>query len=231
MSTERGPAYEGPRGPRRRREARDGLYVVGLTGGLGAGKTSVARALVQAGARLVDADALGRQVLEDKEVRAELARAFGADVLDDTGHVRRDVLGPRAFADRESLRRLNAISHPRLLGLLRLALDDLHTRGERGLVVLEAALLVEWDLGAWCDEVVAVTAPRAERARRAQASLGLPASEVEKRLALQLPEEERVRYADRVLVNDGTPQALSGRAAALAEELRAAWLARERAAR
>ncbi|HKA25371.1 MAG TPA: dephospho-CoA kinase [Candidatus Eisenbacteria bacterium] len=228
MSTEGRAPYAAPGGPRRRREGHDGLYVVGLTGGLGAGKSSVAQALVQGGARLVDADRLGHQVLEDPRVRSEIAESFGRDVLGPDGRVKKDELGRRAFADPESLQRLNAISHPRLLTLLRSALLGFAAAGVHGLVVLEAALLVEWDLGAWCDEVVVVTAPRAERARRAAAARGLSPEEVEARLDSQLPEEVRVRYADRVLVNDGSREALAERVQGLADSLRAAWLARER---
>jgi len=229
MSTDPATPYRAPEGLRRRRDGKDGLYVVGLTGGLGAGKTSVARILVEQGARLVDADRLGHQVLEDPRVRGELAEAFGPDVLGPDGRVRRDELGRRAFADAASLARLNAISHPRLLTLLRSALSGFATAGVQGLVVLEAALLVEWDLGAWCDEVVVVTAPAALRAERAREALGLSAAEVEERLARQLPEDIRVGYADRVLVNDGTPELLTQRARELADALRAAWQSRLRA--
>jgi dephospho-CoA kinase len=229
MSTDPQSPYRAPEGPRRRRDGKDGLYVVGLTGGLGAGKTSVAGVLVEHGARLVDADRLGHQVLEDPRVRGELAEAFGADVLGPDGRVRRDELGRRAFADAQSLARLNAISHPRLLTLLRSALSGFAAAGLRGLVVLEAALLVEWDLGPWCDEVVVVTAPAPVRAARARAQRGLSVAEVEERLARQLPEDIRVGYADRVLVNDGTPEQLAQRARELADSLRAAWQSRERA--
>lgn len=228
MSTEGAGPYAAPAGPRRRRDGHDGLYVVGLTGGLGAGKTSVARVLVEGGARLVDADRLGHQVLEDPRVRAELAGAFGREVLGPDGRVRKDELGRRAFASAESLRRLNAISHPRLLTLLRAALQGFAAAGVRGLVVLEAALLVEWDLGAWCDEVVVVTAPREVRAARAGASRNLSAEEVEARLSAQLPEEIRVGYADRVLVNDGSPEILAERVRDLGDALRATWRERER---
>jgi dephospho-CoA kinase len=229
MSTEGATPYAAPGGPRHRRDGHDGLYIVGLTGGLGAGKTSVARALAQGGARLVDADRLGHQVLEDPRVRSELAEAFGKDVLGPDGKVQKDELGRRAFANAASLARLNAISHPRLLTLLRAALQGFAAAGVRGLVVLEAALLVEWDLGSWCDEVVVVTAPRALRAARAHESRGLSAEEVEARLSAQLPEEIRVGYADRVLVNDGSLEVLAERVQTLADSLRAAWLARERA--
>ena len=218
MSTEATP-YAAPRGPRRRRAARDGLVVVGLTGGLGAGKSTVARALAAAGARVVDADRMGHAVLEEAGVRRELAAAFGADVLGADGGVRRDELGRRAFATPEALARLNAVVHPRLLSRLRDEIESLAAEGYRGLVVLDAALLVEWDLGAWCDVVVAVTAPLEARRRRAQTALGLSDADVEARLARQLPEEERVRYADRVLVNDGSEEDLAERAAALAAEL------------
>jgi len=218
MSTEATP-YAAPRGPRRRRAARDGLVVVGLTGGLGAGKSTVARALAAAGARVVDADRMGHAVLEEAGVRRELAAAFGADVLGADGGVRRDELGRRAFATPEALARLNAVVHPRLLSRLRDEIESLAAEGYRGLVVLDAALLVEWDLGAWCDVVVAVTAPLEARRRRAQTALGLSDADVEARLARQLPEEERVRYADRVLVNDGSVEDLAERAAALAAEL------------
>jgi dephospho-CoA kinase len=230
MSTEGPTPYTAPAGPRRRRDGHDGLYIVGLTGGLGAGKTSVARGLAQSGARIVDADRLGHQVLEDPRVRAELAEAFGKDVLGADGRVHKDELGRRAFADAPSLARLNAISHPRLLTLLRAALQGFAAAGVRGLVVLEAALLVEWDLGAWCDEVVVVTAPRELRAARAGQARGLSPAEVEARLSAQLPEDIRVGYADRVLVNDGSLDVLAERVQALADSLAAAWLARERPA-
>ena len=218
MSTEATP-YTAPRGPRRRRAARDGLTIVGLTGGLGAGKSTVARALAQAGARVIEADRLGHEVLEDAAVRRELAAGFGADVLGADGRVRRDELGRRAFASPEALGRLNAIVHPRLLSRLRDEIETLAASGHRGLVVLEAALLVEWDLGSWCDVVVAVTSPLEQRRRRAQAALALADSEIDARLARQLPEEERVRYADRVLANDGSVEVLAERAAALARSL------------
>jgi dephospho-CoA kinase len=229
MSTEDAGPYAAPSGPRRRREGKDGLYIVGLTGGLGAGKSSVAQALGQAGARLVDADRLGHQVLEDPRVRSELAEAFGKEVLGPDGRVNKEEVARRAFQSPESLRRLNAISHPRLLTLLRAALQGFVAAGMRGLVVLEAALLVEWDLGSWCDEVVVVTAPREVRLARARAARGLSEGEVEARLAAQLPEEIRVGYADRVLVNDGSVEILAERVQSLADSLAAAWLAREQA--
>lgn len=227
MSTERperdpGPmaSPEGPpAGKRRRAPAEDGLHIVGLTGGLASGKSTVARVLAQRGARLLEADRIGHEILTEPEVRDELVRVFGASILDHQGEVDRAALGRVVFADRDALGRLNAISHPRLLARLRRQLNDLSASGAGGAVVIDAALLVEWDLGSWCDEVIAVVAPIERRRAWAASALGLPAAEVERRFAAQLPDAERVRYADRVLVNEGTRADLERKASLLADSL------------
>jgi dephospho-CoA kinase len=189
----------------------------------------VAKILVESGARLVDADRLGHQVLEDPRVRSELAQAFGPQVLGPEGRVRKDELGRRAFADAPSLARLNAISHPRLLTLLRSALMGFAAAGVRGLVVLEAALLVEWDLGAWCDEVVVVTAPRELRAERARAQRGLSAGEGGGAAAAPATR----RHSECVMLTASWSTTalpmLAQAARELADSLRAAWQSRERA--
>jgi dephospho-CoA kinase len=225
MSTEgpyRAPAARGAR----RAPAGDGCLVVGVTGGMASGKSTVARVLAASGARLVEADRLGHAVLAEPQARAELAAAFGPGVLDAAGEVRRAELGRLAFASAAALARLNAVSHPRLLAAARRALDEVLASGFGGVVVFEAALLVEWDVGSWCDEVVAVVAPAEPRREWAAAAHGLTPEQVEARLALQLPDEERVRYADRVLANDGSLAELERRARELAEALWAGWRAR-----
>jgi len=228
MSTDSSSSpYSVPVGPRRRRPPGvDDAYVVGLTGGLASGKSTVARVLVEQGARLLEADRLGHRVLEDPEVRSQVAAAFGAEVLAPSGEIRREVLGRRAFASPESLARLNAISHPRLLALLRHELDREIASGVSGLLVVEAALLVEWDLGSWCDEVVAVVAPLETRRERARATMGRSRRDVDDLLLRQLPDAERVRYADRVLTNDGSEEDLARRARELGESLRSSWRSR-----
>jgi dephospho-CoA kinase len=229
MSTEAGGAgpYRTPRAPRARRApAGDDCWVVGLTGGMASGKSTVARVLAAGGARLVEADGFGHRVLDEPEVKAELAGAFGPQVLDAGGRVRRAEVGRLAFASAAALARLNAISHPRLLAAARRALDAVLASGFGGVVVLEAALLVEWDLGVWCDEVVAVVAPLARRAAWAAAAHGLTAAEVGARFALQLPDSERVGYAERVVTNDGSLEDLERHAAELGRALWSAWRAR-----
>jgi dephospho-CoA kinase len=188
----------------RRDAPRDGGYVVGVTGGIASGKSTFARILARAAPSvLVDADRLGHEVLVRPEIAQALARAFGDDVLDPAGRVLRPVLGPRAFASRERLAALDAIVAPPLTALVAKTIDDA-ARDESRLVVLDAALLVEWDKGAWCDRVVAVTCDRDVRVARLVARTGLPRTEAARRVDLQLPDAARAAYADEVLVNEGT---------------------------
>ena len=204
----------------RRRLPDDLLYIVGVTGGTGAGKSTFVSCLAAAGpAVILDADRAGHEVLADPEIAAALARGFGADILARDGHVDRARLGPRAFASREALERLNAIVHPPLLARLRRDLDSVARSGHAGLVVLDAALLVEWDLGEWCDRVVAVTADPALQVARLVADRGLSPDEAERRIALQLPEAARVGYADDVLVNRGDRKEFDVAAGRLAREI------------
>jgi len=209
----------GPPRARRHPPAGDRRFVVGVTGGLGAGKSTLVDCCVRRGAAAVSADAVGHQVLGDPAVRAELVAAFGPGVLAADGAVDREQLGRLAFVRPESARTLNAISHPRLLRRLAETLEEVAAEGFEGLVVLEAALLVEWDLGGWCDLVVCVVARPETRAARAADARGWTLEEARRRIERQLPDETRVRYADRVLENRGTYEEFRRHADALAGEL------------
>lgn len=197
--------------------------MVGVTGGLGAGKSTLVEVLESGGVRVVSADAAGHQVLRDEGVREGIRDAFGDGVFDAAGAVDRTRLAEAAFASPEALARLNAISHPRLLARLEGDLSRLARSGYRGPVVLEAALLVEWDLGPWCDLVVAVTAPAEARAARAAAALGISEEAARARIGRQLSDPERVRYADLALDNGGSLESFRREAARLSEELWERW--------
>lgn len=217
----------------RRPDALDGVFVVGVTGGIASGKSTFARILAQAmPSRLVDADRLGHAVLERPEIAQEVARVFGDDVLDESGRVRRGVLGPRAFASREQLDRLNRIVQEPLTALVESTISAHADPGFTGLVVLDAALLVEWDKGLWCNLVACVVADPARRVERLVARTGLPAAEALRRAGLQLPDAARAAYADLVVTNDGTLEEFERASRAVAADIegraRAALAARGR---
>jgi dephospho-CoA kinase len=224
--------YTEPRGPRRRRDpVGDGVWVIGVTGGASAGKSHLVALFEESGARVVSADRIGHRVLDEPEVRERLVQVFGSGVLGAGGAVDRRSLGRLVFSDSQSLARLNAISHPRLLAELRDQLAAPAGEGFRGLVVLEAALLVEWDVGGWCDRVVAVTAPYEQRLARVMTQLGRTREDAENLLNRQLSDEVRVRYADHTLINHGSLREFTTRALELVEKLWAEWRAESEAGR
>jgi dephospho-CoA kinase len=206
----------------RRPSPKDSLYVIGVTGGIASGKSTFVRILEShASCVTIDADRIGHAVLEDPNVARALALEFGADVLDGAGRVDRGRLGPRAFASPERLATLNRIVHPPLLTRALAAIAAEAEKGHAGMCVLDAALLVEWDAGRWCDRVVTVLADPARQVEFLVARAGLTQDDAARRVALQLPNEARAAYADDVLVNDGALAEFEARAVALADALAA----------
>ena len=203
----------------RRTNPSDGLYVVGVTGGIASGKSTFVTSLAATmPAIVIDADRAGHDVLERPEIARALAGAFGDDVLDAQGKVQRGVLGPRAFSTPERLATLNRIVQEPLTDAIERRMQEQAGQGFTGLLVLDAALLVEWDKGAWCDLVVAGT--------------GLSRAEAERRIAAQLPDGARAAYADLVIENQGTleefERACEAAAQAIQGRARAALAARGR---
>lgn len=194
--------------------------IVGVTGGIGAGKSTVCAAFEKAGAHVIDADAVGHEILNDPAVIRNLIDAFGPEILDADGRVMRRAVGKRAFASKEGREKLDAaVWRPlrqALLDKIRAALD----RKPERLVVVDAALLVErGDPKAWIDVLVVVTAPEPVRIKRTMARLGISKAEVKARMAAQLPESNKVAVADFVVVNDATAEACRRRARCVWKQL------------
>ena len=189
---------------------------VGVTGLMASGKTDVARRFVERGARLVDGDALGWEVLREPEVRERLKTLFGPSVIDGAGHVDRRALGRIVFGDATEMSRLNALVQPRLLRRVREEMDASH--GDE-VVVLDAALLSTWSLAPELDGVVEVVAPDETRIARLAAFKGFPQAEARQRVEGQrLPPLRGARRVWRV-ENTGTREDLLERADEIWEEM------------
>lgn len=175
---------------------------IGLTGGIAAGKSAVARRLAERGAVLIDADVLARQVLEPGTPGlAAVVEAFGPDVVGPDGSLDRPALAGLVFGDPDALALLNGIVHP----LVRAAAARRRAGAEPGsIVVQDIPLLVESGQAKNFDLVVTVQAPRDERIRRMVASRGMSAEEAEARIASQASDAERAAVSDVVLDNSGT---------------------------
>jgi len=175
--------------------------IVGVTGGIGSGKSTVARLLAEHGAVVVDADAIARAIVEPgSSVLAELAQRFGSDIVDDQGQLRRSLLAERAFASLESTQDLNAIMHPRI----REEAKRLLVASPAKITVYDMPLLVETDQRALVDVVVVVDVPEEVQISRASATGRFSAEQVRQRMQAQATRSERNNAADVILDNSGS---------------------------
>jgi dephospho-CoA kinase len=206
----------------RRPAADDGLLIVGLVGRAGSGKSSVARALVAHGAVLLDADRIGHEVTDtDPEVRAALVAEYGPAVYLEDGTLNRRLVATLVFSAPAALAALNRLVHPRIVQRLRARIDDLAAAGRPAVVVVDAALMLDWGFERQCDAVIAVRAPEESRVARLVASRGWTDAEARRRLAAQRPDEQFALAADEVIDNAGAETEVEAASLAVLERLRA----------
>ena len=193
--------------------------LVGLTGQMGAGKSTLASLLAERGALVVDADRIGHEMLTRPAVKRGLAEAFGADILDDDGRVDRPALAQRAFADADAVSLLNQIVGGPLSDELWSRVSDDKGGGDR-IAIVDAALLVEWGMHDRFDAIVVVTVGDDETVlERLERGRGLARRDVEQRLGAQGAVDDKVAVADYLIPNDGDLASLATRAVALWQEL------------
>ena len=179
--------------------------VIGIVGGLASGKSTVARLLEAHGARAVDADRIGHDVLELPEVRQTLADAFGDGILGPEGGVDRERLAEAVFGKPEQVRRLNDIVHPIIIGRMHDVLTALGARDDVPLIVLDVALLMETQLHEeMCQARLFVRAPDELRRRRAVETRGMTAEQFSAREQAQLPADVKAAEADYTVINTGS---------------------------
>ena len=182
---------------------------IGLTGGIGSGKSTAARRFAELGALVVDSDRIAREVVEPGTPGLfAVVEAFGPRVLGPDGRLDRPALGKLVFADEAARTRLNGILHP----LIRARVVEIVAAAPAGTVVVQdVPLLVETGQAGSFDLVVVVEAPQEVRIERLGRDRGMPAEEARARMASQATDAERRAVADVVLVNDGSPEDLRDR--------------------
>ena len=184
------------------------MIVIGLTGGIGSGKSEVSRMLKEFGADIIDADRVGHEAyLPNTETYDKLVAEFG-DILQTNGEIDRKKLGARIFAEPEARERLNAIVHPRMYAMIEERIQRLREQGATA-VVLDAAILIEAGWDSLVDEVWVVAAPEETVVQRIGHRNGLPAEQVRQRIRAQMTSEERARHAVVVIDNSGGLDELS----------------------
>ncbi len=179
------------------------MKVIGVTGGIGSGKSTVTQFLSEMGAKVVDADKIGHQCyLPGTETFKDVVAAFGRDVVAKDGSIDRKKLGAIVFNDPNALTRLNKIMHPRMYKMMEDQIKE-HRRNGEAVVIMEAAILFEAGWTPLVDEVWVTIASESTVVKRVKERTGLPEEQIRSRIRSQLSNEERTRKAKVVIHNDG----------------------------
>ncbi len=195
--------------------------VIGLTGGIGTGKSTVSRFLAELGAIIIDADKVGHEAFRpDTQAWHEVVAAFGREVLTPTGEIDRKKLGEMVFSNPESLSRLNRIMHPRMYDMMKARIEEYRRQGA-DMVVLEAAVLIEANWTSLVDEVWVTVAPENVVLKRLKEQRGLVNNQTLARIRSQLSSEDRIKHADVVINNDSGPDQLKTKVKELWKKLHA----------
>ena len=196
------------------------MKVIGLTGGIGSGKSTVSRFLGEMGAVVLDADKVGHQAYQPgTETWKELVAAFGEDIVAPDSTIDRRKLGAIVFADPEALAHLNRIVHPRMFDMMKARIEEYRGQGTE-VVVLEAAILLEANWTPLVDEVWVTVASEPTVVKRTRERTGLPEEQIKARIRSQLSNEERSQQAKVVITNDGDLEELRVKVEELWQELR-----------
>jgi dephospho-CoA kinase len=181
------------------------IPVIGLTGGIGAGKSTVTHMLEELGAAVIDADKVGHQIyLPDLPAWREIVGTFGQEVLPADRTINRQSLGKIVFADPEALRTLNRIVHPKMFERMAELIAELRVRGDMEAIVIEAAILIEANWQPLADQIWLVVASEPVVIERLAKQRNLSPEQVRTRIAAQLSNEERLKHAHVVIRNDGS---------------------------
>ena len=195
------------------------MKVVGLTGGIGSGKSTVSGFLAELGAVILDADEVGHEAFKpNTEQWREVIAAFGRQILTPTGEIDRGKLGEIVFNNTGSLARLNQIMHPRMYEMVKAQIEEYRRQGVK-VVVLEAPLLIEASWTSLVDEVWVTVAPESTVLRRIEERTGLSEQQSLARIRSQLSSEERARHADVAINTDCDLDELRARVSELWQRL------------
>lgn len=197
------------------------MKIIGLTGGIGTGKSTVSQLLAGLGAVILDADKVGHEALKPgSEVRERVVNEFGGSIVTAGGDIDRGRLGELVFNSQESRARLDRIMHPAMYEMVRAHLEKYRREGA-STVVLEAPILIEAGWTPLVDEVWVTVAPEATVLKRLRERSGLSEAAARARIRTQLTSEERIRHADLVIDTDCSLEDLKKRVTTLWQKLQA----------
>jgi len=178
--------------------------LIGLTGGIASGKSTVAATLERLGAIIIDADVIAREVVKKGEKAwKEIVVVFGTNILKEDGEINRKKLADLVFSDSEKLKILNRITHPRIIEKINQKVSEIIEKDRKAVIILVAPLLIETGLYKIVDEVWVVYTDNNTQLKRLMERDGLSREEAEKRIGAQIPIEEKLKFADVIIDNSG----------------------------
>lgn len=180
------------------------MITIGLTGNISSGKSAVSRYLAEAGAKIIDADMVSRDiVLPGKPALKEITGRFGPGVLDAAGRLDRKRLGALVFTDPEAMGILNNITHPHIVAAIEKEKREYISANRGDMLVIDAPLLIETGLHQGVDEIWVVTIDPRQQIERLMRRDGISEAEAQKKVDAQMPQEEKAKYAHRIIDNSG----------------------------
>lgn len=181
------------------------MEIIGLTGGIGTGKSTVSKFLSEQNFAIVDADLISREVVEPgKPLLKELEEAFGSEIINDDGSLNRKGLAAIVFNDVDQRKLMDSIMHKEILAEMRRCMEEYQEQGTHQGIIIDAPLLFEIGLEKWCDQVWLVTADMDIRIQRVCARDNAVPAEVEARIRNQMSDDEKRKLSDEILDNSGT---------------------------
>ncbi len=205
------------------------MLIVGLTGGVGSGKTVVSQTLREEGAYLIDADQIARELAQPHTPTwNELIQVFGKEILNEDGSIDRKRLGQRVFSNPKERELLNQMIHPRIREEINRRKEEILQKDPEAIIIIDAALLIELGDHREMDKVIVVFAPDEQRIQRLNRRDGMSREEAQKVISSQMPQEEKLRVADFVIRNEGTLEETKEKAREVFQELKRMALALRR---
>jgi len=184
------------------------MITIGLTGNISCGKSTVSRYLADIGATIIDADLVSRDIVQPgTPALRDIIDYFGPDVLDSNGYLDRKQLGTLVFTNPKAMAVLNSITHPRIIEAIEHKKRE-HAakfKNSNSVLVIDAPLLIETGLHKSVDEIWVVTIDPHQQIKRLMQRDGISEIEAQKKVAAQMPQQEKAKYAHRTIDNNGTP--------------------------
>jgi len=197
------------------------MLKVGLTGGIGTGKSHVAKIFIELGCYVFDADKIARQVVEPGEVGFEKVVAeFGKEILAEDGTIDRAKLGQIVFSSPEKREKLNQILHPIIIAKQDSLISETINQDPNAIVIIDAALMIETGSYKRFDKLIVVYCDRESQIERVMKRNNLPRNEVESRINSQMPSDEKRKYADIEIDTSGTFEETEDKVKAVYQELK-----------